>query len=101
MKKVTVRFWDLDERNRKINVEEDYEELPEESCNPVDKMGKKGDPGYWVWICDGKPHKSNVKNRMYPTIILPSCIEIWGTEEDARAIGYRKMHSVGRREYRR
>ena len=99
MSVLTIRTWDIGENRKKVYVEEDYEELAEELCNPVDNLGRYGDAGFWVWVCDGKEHKSHVTNRKYPMIILPRLIHMYGNEADAKAIGYRKMHCVARREY--
>ena len=96
---LTIKFWSFSDEGKRVHVEEDYIELPEKDCNPVDKIGKMGDPGFWLWICDYKEHKSNVTKRNYPKIIIPTLIHMWGTEEDAKAIGYRKMHRIAHREY--
>ena len=49
----------------------------------------------WVWVCDGYPHKSDAKEGgEYPSVIIPTTMHLHGTEEDASAIGYRKVVCV-------
>lgn len=42
----------------------------------------------WVYYCDGKPHGR------FPTVVIPSCVDIWGGADMLKRAGYTKHWAV-------
>ena len=88
MENIVMAFYGIADNGKKQHYKQIAVPMSDEECCPVDEITAEN---CWAWVCDGEPHKSNVRKGMkYPAIILPRLINTWGNEEDARKIGYKK-----------
>lgn len=82
MKSFEIFAWGFDDNGKKCTMRSVVTPIADESeaCDPSEMTAETR----WLWVADGKEHGK------FPAVILPRCIEFWGSESEARKLGYRK-----------